>query len=69
MNTPEHENDAIQHVVDRLTEKFETVPAEVVAQAVHETHESFEGARVRDYVPVIVEHDARERLRQVDVSA
>ncbi len=67
MNKPEHEDEAIEHVVDRLTEKFDTVPADVVASTVHETHETFDDARVRDYVPVIVEHDARERLRTVAV--
>lgn len=63
MNTPEHEDAAVQHVVDRLAAQFDALPAEVVETTVHEVHHTLDDARVRDYVPVLVEHDAKDRLR------
>lgn len=64
MDKSENEDAAIQHVVDRLTDRFGDVPADVVENTVHDVHDSFDDARVRDYVPVIVEHDAKARLRR-----
>jgi hypothetical protein len=49
--------------VDRLTSRFPSVPAEVIEATVDEVHASFDEAAVRDFVPIIVEHDVKERLR------
>lgn len=56
----------VEKVVERLTERFSDVPLEVVEETVTEIHESMEDAAVRDFVPRIVEHDARDRLREVE---
>lgn len=63
MEKDDNEDVAIEHVVDRLTEQFPAVPAEVVHDTVTDIHGSFDQAAVRDFVPVIVEHDAKEKLR------
>ena len=56
----------VEKVVERLAERFADVPVEVVEETVTEIHESMEDAAVRDFVPRIVEHDARDRLREVE---
>ena len=59
----ENEGNAIEHAADRLKEKFSDVPPEVIDEKVAEVHHQFDGAPVRDYVPVIVEHEVRAQLR------
>ena len=66
MDKAENEDAAIEHVVERLTDQFPTVPAEVVEETVAGVHDGFDEAPVRDFVPVIVEHDAKEKLREVE---
>jgi hypothetical protein len=62
MNANE-ERRVIQGLVQRLVERFPHVPADTVSQIVVETHARFADARFRDFVPVLVEHDAVDRLR------
>lgn len=59
------EAQAIAEVVDRLAERFPTLDRAHVEGVVNEEWHSLDAGRVRDFVPVLVEHDARERLRQV----
>ena len=66
MERAENEDVAVEHVVERLTDKFPEVPAEVVEETVTELHDSFDDAHVRDFVPVIVEHEAKARLSDID---
>ncbi|WP_243077196.1 three-helix bundle dimerization domain-containing protein [Microbacterium sp. SS28] len=61
--TPD-EDAAIADVVDRLAERFPTLPRERIAAAVAESHARFEGAKVRDFVPVLIEREARALLEQ-----
>ena len=51
----------MEEVVERLSERFPDVSREVVEAAVRVEHEGLDGP-VRDYVPVLVEHAARDRL-------
>ncbi|TFC85279.1 hypothetical protein E3T28_06715 [Cryobacterium sinapicolor] len=55
---------AVEKVVDRLTERFPDVPRSRVERAVREEHEAFSGRPIRDFVPVLVEHGVKERLRK-----
>ena len=64
MEKAENEGAAIEHVVDRLTAQFPAVPSDVIEAAVDEVRASFDDAAVRDFVPVIVEHDVKDRLRE-----
>lgn len=59
----EDEARALDDVVDRLAERFPTVAREHVASIVAEKHLEMEGHPIRDFVPVLVEHEVRERLR------
>jgi hypothetical protein len=65
MDKAENEAAAVEHVVERLTDAFPSVPAKVVADTVTEIHDEFADAPVRDFVPVIVEHDAKDKLREI----
>jgi hypothetical protein len=54
---------ALDGVIDRLAERFPHIPRTSIARAVHEEHNLFDGSPVRDYIPVLVEHAAKRRLR------
>lgn len=55
---------AIGQVVGRLAARFPGLPRERIEQAVHVEYVALDGGRIRDYVPVLVEHGAKERLRK-----
>jgi hypothetical protein len=57
-----NEDEALASVVGRLTEKFPDVPQPEVASVVEDARHHFDDAKVRDFVPVLVEREARDRL-------
>lgn len=59
----EEEARAVDEVVDRLAARFPDVSRDHVAVIVGEEHVELEGNPIRDFVPVLVEHEARDRLR------
>ncbi len=63
METPSEEA-AVEKVVDRLAARFPSVDPEHVEEIVDAEVHELDGARVRDYVPVLVEHQAMDRLRE-----
>jgi hypothetical protein len=60
--TRDEELKAIGKVVDRLVERFPSVPRSNIEEAVREEHGALENGRVRDFVPVLVERAAKARL-------
>lgn len=59
-----HEQEAIRNVVTRLTAMFAgTHTSEQVEAAVMKAYAKFENSPIRDFVPVLVEHDSKELLR------
>lgn len=58
----EHEAHALQLVLDRLQRRFADVAPEVVQAAVDSSHAALTGP-IRDFVPLLVERAAAERLR------
>ena len=54
---------AIDQVTDRLAGRFPTLGRTHVEEIVHDEWHRLDEGRLRDFVPVLVEHDARERLR------
>ena len=62
------EQDAVQQVLGRLKARYSEVPAEIVEFTVQRVHAGFEGP-IRDFVPLLVEKAARERLDQLRVRA
>ena len=60
---PEEEERAIAQVVQRLSERFPAVPGDHILAIVTEEAGSMDGSPIRDFVPILVEHGARDRLR------
>ncbi|MET7328316.1 three-helix bundle dimerization domain-containing protein [Nonomuraea sp. NPDC005650] len=59
------EREAIQDVVNRLIARYTgTRSAEQVEAAVREAYDRFANSPVRDFIPVLVEHDSKELLRR-----
>jgi len=61
MEPSAHEVDAVEGVCHRLTERFPDVPPDTIERTVREIHGHFDGP-IRDYVPVLVEHQARDHF-------
>ena len=60
----QNEQDAIRKLVERLAETYSpTHSVEQVGQAVDAHYHRFDGSKVRTFVPLLVEHGAREQLR------
>ncbi|NUR57770.1 MAG: hypothetical protein HOV87_03570 [Catenulispora sp.] len=56
------EQDAIDSVTARLAATFEDVPRDQVEALVQRALRRFDDSRVRTFVPVLVEHAARDEL-------
>ena len=56
-----HEADAVEEVCQRLVVCFPTIPLATVRATVQEVHANLTGP-VRDYVPLLVERGAKDRL-------
>ena len=61
------ESAAIAHVVQRLSEQFSLLDPAVVQRVVQDTHARFAGDPTREFVPILVEDSARDRLRVTPV--
>ena len=61
------ERAAIAHVVQRLSAQFSMLDPAVVQRVVQETHARFAGHPTREFVPILVEDSARDRLRVTPV--
>jgi hypothetical protein len=55
---------AVGEVIDRLAGRFPDLPRDHIAAVVEAAHLELEGNPVRDFVPVLVEHTAKKRLKQ-----
>ncbi|MDI9936329.1 MULTISPECIES: three-helix bundle dimerization domain-containing protein [Rhodococcus] len=53
----------IDQVIDRLGTRFPGLPREGIEQVVRSAHEHFATGKVRDFVPLLVERLAREKLQ------
>ena len=58
------ERQAVEQVTERLSARFPNLPAALVRSTVRDEHARLKG-RVRDYVPVLVERAARQRLGMI----
>jgi hypothetical protein len=58
----------VGHVADRLAHQYPSLPASTVSEVVQELHHRFDGARVREFVPLLVERRARTALDELSVS-
>jgi hypothetical protein len=65
MLTTPREEQAIELLTQRLHERFPAVPEAKVAATVHEHYHHFDDSRIRDYVPIFVERQARAALAEL----
>jgi hypothetical protein len=63
--TRDDEARALVAVINHLTERFPDIPRSVIEDVVAEEHSSLSSGRIRDYVPVLVEHATKKRLTKV----
>jgi hypothetical protein len=63
-----NERTLMSEMVQRLAQKFPTVPPSTVAEVVNDMHVRFDGAPVREFVPLFVERRARSALGELSVS-
>ncbi|HSE07851.1 MAG TPA: hypothetical protein VLB29_04225 [Nocardioidaceae bacterium] len=61
------ERNRVAEVVTRLQSRFSDVAPERVAEVVSQVHQEFGTARVRDFIPVLVESRARDQLARLKV--
>ncbi|GAD87342.1 three-helix bundle dimerization domain-containing protein [Nocardia asteroides] len=57
-----HEDRQLDEVIERLTVRYPTIERTELAGIVRETYEHFARSQVRDFVPLLVEHQVREEL-------
>lgn len=60
------ERNRVADVVERLKVKYPGVAHDRVVEAVAQAHRELDAARVRDFVPVLVEKRARDLLQATD---
>ncbi len=64
------EDKAVAEVLHRLAERFPSIPRSHIDEIVQSEWQSLDGKPIRDYIPVLVEHGAKARLRdEVKASA
>lgn len=58
--------DTIQELTDRLTASYANLlTAAVVRDVVQDCYQPLSNARIANYVPILVEHSSRTKLRQL----
>lgn len=62
------ETTQLGEVIERLTLSYPTLPSSTIAEVVDELHARFNGARIREYVPLFVERRAHTALTELNVS-
>ena len=66
INAGARERAALDHVASALVEDVGEDAAEDVQKVVEDAARRYEDAPVRDFVPIMVERDAKERLRDTE---
>ncbi|GAA4060521.1 three-helix bundle dimerization domain-containing protein [Agromyces indicus] len=59
----EDERTLVGRIPDRLAAHFPEIAPERIAEVVEQEYRRFDGRPIRDFVPVLTEHQARDRLR------
>ena len=63
------ERAAIANVAQRLSLRFPNIASTVVSRVVRDTYNSYGAHPTREFVPILVEDAARDRLRVIGSSA
>lgn len=57
------ETRALAEITERLQERFPDTPPDEIEAAVEFGRKEFENAKVRDFLPVLIEKEAKARLK------
>lgn len=60
---PDNEFEALVHIAARLRLRYPDVDEDAMFTLLAEELESFDDARLRDFVPTLIEHNVLRRLR------
>ncbi len=63
LTNPLNEFEALVYLSERLRVRFPEVDEAYIFALIADELESFDGARLRAYVPVLVEHNVTKRLK------
>jgi len=59
------ERAALHQIAERMVKQFPELPQDDVVRAIQGRYAEFEGSRIRDFVPVLVERSVRADLREI----
>ena len=62
------EQAVLGEVVERLAGRYPTLPPDAINDVVHDLHARFDGAPIREFVPLFVERRAHSALTELSVS-
>jgi hypothetical protein len=57
------EHDRVQNLAERLKDDFPELPEQTVAETVDREYHHLDDTPIRDFVPVLVEHNAKAALK------
>lgn len=57
------ESKALEEMIERLQQRFPDASRETVVNAVEQARAAHDDAKVRDFVPVLIEKEAKARLK------
>jgi hypothetical protein len=63
------EQTVIEQLVDRLASRYPAIAQSIVASVVIETHARFDDRPVRDFIPLLVERNAKSELDRLGATA
>jgi len=63
------EQTVIEQLVVRLTSRYPAISQSTVATVVRDVHSRFEGRPLRDFIPLLVERNARSELERLHATA
>jgi hypothetical protein len=63
------EQTVIEQLVQHLTSRYPAISESTVASVVRDVHARFEGRPLRDYIPLLVERNARSELDRLHATA
>jgi hypothetical protein len=63
------EQTVIKQLVERLSNRYPAISQATVASVVLETHARFDGRPLRDFIPLLVERNAKSALERLGATA
>jgi hypothetical protein len=58
-----HERSALDRVRQSMQHRYPDVPAAAIAERIRKAHQRYDRARIRDFVPLLVERELAIQLR------